>query len=247
MTTLSADALRHGDERLPLHQRLSDLLIKAIGQGEFTPTKALPPENEIARRCDVAVGTVRKAMDNLTTQGIVERRQGRGTFVRRLDVSHSLLRFFRFGDAPTQVPRGRVLSRHLAPADPSTSEALRLPGGARVLHLERLRFLHDRPVLRENLWLPLPLFESFVDVAPPAFPDLLYPYYEDAVGVVITRATEDLSVVDADSRDIELLGCRESDPVVAIERLARSVDGSPVERRISRGPARTFRYRVEIS
>lgn len=247
MTTLSAEALAEGDDRLPLHQRLSDLLIEAIRRGEFGPSTPLPPESEIARRCDIAVGTVRKAMDNLTTQGVIVRQQGRGTFVRRLDLSNSLLRFFRFGREPTSIPNGTVLSSRVEPVDGVTRDALHLPLDAHVLHLERLRFLRGDPMVRETLWLPLPLFDPLRSTPPHAYPDLLYPYYESTVGVMVTRATEDLTVVAPELRDVELLDCAPDEPVVEIQRVARSFDGSPVERRISRGPARTFHYRVEIS
>lgn len=248
MTTLSPDVLSTSDPRLPLHQRLADALAEAIRGGAFPPQQALPAESEIARDCGVSLGTVRQAMATLRERGLIERRQGRGTFVRRADLGGSLLRFFRFGDVePGTAPTGDVLSTRVEQPDAATCTSLDLRRRDEVLRLERLRRLGGDPVVRETIWLPLPRFARLASLPPDAFPDLLYPYYEDACGAVVTRALEDLTIDRASDRDCELLACASLEPVVVIERLALAVDDAPLERRISRGAASSFHYRMEIS
>ncbi len=247
MTTLSGQDLRSRDPRLPLHRRLADALTEAIRRGDYSPSDPLPSESEIARTCDVAIGTVRQAMAQLREDGLIERRQGRGTFVRRADFSHSLLRFFRFGDGGEDVPESSILTSTTVAASEPTSRALGLDDASSVLHLHRVRRLGGRPVVHEDVYLPLPEHEPLVDLEPGEYPNLLYPLYEERCGVVVVRASEELTLSSATQRDADVLGCSVGDPVVAIERVTTAVDGRVVEHRLSRGDARTFRYRVEIS
>ena len=247
MTTLSAQTLAAGDPGLPLHRRLAEALASAIRSGEIDPSAPLPSEKDIARDCDVALGTVRQAMSLLREAGLIERRQGRGTFVKRADFSRSLLRFFRFGGDDSAIPEGAILASVSTTADAATAEALDLTPGDPVLRLERVRSLGGRPVVHEVLWLALPTFTALTETATGDYPDLLYPFYEEQCGVLITRAHEELSFDEATDRDSELLGSADGAPIIAIERVAHDLSGRPVERRISRGDARTFRYRVEIS
>lgn len=247
MTLLSTETLAAADPGLPLHRRLATALADAIRSGELDPADPLPSESDIAKDCGVALGTVRQAMSVLREAGLIERRQGRGTFIKRADFSRSLLRFFRFGDDATEVPRGTILTTATTTADEATAAALAITVGDRVLQLERTRSLAGTPVVHELLWLPLPRFDALTEVATDDYPDLLYPFYEEQCGVLITRALEELSFDAATDRDTELLGCADGAPIIAIERIAHDISGRPAERRISRGDARTFRYRVEIS
>ncbi len=248
MTVLSAANLSGSDARLPMHQRISLLVEQAIEDGGLKPGDPLPPESRIARDCSVALGTVRQAMENLRERGLIERRQGRGTFVRQPDFAESMLRFFRFGDGvSTRLPAGEVLEIRTADADAATASALLLDTDAPVVTMKRVRSIEGRRLVWERIWLPRPLFDGVADVDPQQVPHLLYPWYMDAFGVLVSRAREDLTIDRATAEDADLLGCEPGEPIVVIERLATTLTGGRVERRISRGLASTFHYRIEIS
>ena len=105
------------DQRLPLYQRLKDAFAARIAQGEWRPGAAIPPEVELAVEYGVALGTVRKAIDGLVQEGLIDRRQGRGTFVRKADFTNALFRFFRHTqDGEPVRPTGRLLSRRVGKA-----------------------------------------------------------------------------------------------------------------------------------
>jgi GntR family transcriptional regulator len=65
----------------PLYQQIKGLLMRSLQAGEWKPGEAIPSEIELAARCKVSQGTVRKAIDELATENLVVRRQGKGTFV----------------------------------------------------------------------------------------------------------------------------------------------------------------------
>lgn len=234
------------DARLPLHARLRDVLTARIASGEWTPTQPLPAETGLAAYYGVALGTIRRVLGELVEQGLLERRHGSGTFVRRAKLDASLFRFFRYGDAHPSAPTGRILSFDQARLPPPAAGALSEPAGSEALHLHRVRLRDDEPLLVEDIWLPLPKFAALAQQHRDDLGDLLYPAYERYCDVVIASAEEVLTIGTADAGDALLLRCRRGDPLVFIERTARTHDGTPVEWRRSAGRAADFRYRVEI-
>lgn len=240
-------ALEATDERLPLHVRLREVLLDRIRTGEWTPATPLPGEIALADHYGVSKGTLRRVLGELVDQGLLERRRGDGTYVRRARLDHSLHRFFRHGSADDTLPGSRILQWETAPADAEVAEHLELVPGDEVLTLRRLRTRDGSPVLVEDIWLPLPRFAPLVEAGPDALGPLLYPAYEKLAGQVVGGASEDLTVRACDQADATLLECGAGEPVVVIERLARAHDGSPLELRVSRGRADTFRYRIELT
>ena len=88
------------DARLPAYLRLRDELAARIAAGEWRTDEALPSDNRLARDGDLSVGTVRKAVQMLVDEGLLERRQGSGTYLRK----------------PASTPRCSAFSRCAIPA-----------------------------------------------------------------------------------------------------------------------------------
>src|SRR3954447_18185540 len=121
------------DERLPLYQRLSDEVAENIARHVWRPGDLIPTEAELANTHGIAIGTVRKAIDALVADGLVERQQGRGTFVRRPQFNSSLFRFFRHDGA---APRSRLLDREAMTTPPQhVASALHLRRGEPTVRL----------------------------------------------------------------------------------------------------------------
>ena len=70
------------DAATPLWAQLADILRKQIRAGKLPSGRVIPSESTLMQEHEVARGTVRKAIDALVAEGLVERVQGRGTFVR---------------------------------------------------------------------------------------------------------------------------------------------------------------------
>lgn len=246
MTPLTRSAFEATDSRLAVHQRLAALIEDAIEGCELNPGDPLPAESMLADEFDMALGTVRRAMDSLREKGLIERIQGKGTFVRRPNFAQSMMRFFRFGHEGDEQPDGRVLACNVVSADAETAAALELPAGAAVIELDRLRLMGGRVATHETIWLPRDRFATMADLAPETFPSLLYPWYQERFGVLVAHAREELTFGSATESDREVLGCEPEAPIAIITRVATNLRHQPIERRISHGLAATFNYRVEI-
>lgn len=242
MNQLSSDA------RLPLYQRLRDQLAEQIANNRWRPGEAIPTEAALSSEYCLSTGTVRKAIDMLVNDNILERQQGRGTFIRRPQFQSSLFRFFRFQTAAgeRQVPESRILSMEPMSAPSAVAQMLGLPQGAPVIRMVRLRLLDAQPVLAEEIWLPRIQFHALLDIDMDQQGPLLYPIYEEFCGQVVAYAEETLTADAVDEVHARLLHIPINSPVVVIERLARNYAGQPLEWRRSRGHASHFRYSVEI-
>ncbi len=236
------------DQRLPRYQRLRDDIATRINRREWLPGEPIPSEAELAAQHGVAIGTVRKAIDQLVADGALERQQGRGTFVRRARFNSSLFRFFRFQSesGERRIPQSRILGRKIVAAPPAVASALRLPQGEPVISLSRLRLIDGEPLLAEEIWLQKSRFEAVLALTPEDFGDLLYPLYEERCGQIVVSADENLSVELATAMQARLLRLEAGAPLIVIERLAFDLERRPIEWRRSRGPATRFRYHVEI-
>ncbi|WP_104399672.1 GntR family transcriptional regulator [Vibrio penaeicida] len=236
------------DTRLARYLQLSDSLHQRILDGEWKPGDTIPAESILAEEYDVALGTMRKAIGQLMSNGLLERRHGVGTFVRRADFSNSLFRFFRFTDDNGErvMPQGRILN--VQKTNPPTLQAhkLGISKDDEAIWISRLRLIKNVPVLIEDIWLPLPQFSPLLGLSPSDYPDLLYPLYEELCGAAVVSASEELMVEKVSAEHARVLGIKTGDPVILIDRTTTNVKGQPIEWRRSRGAAEKFRYQVNI-
>ena len=193
------------------------------------------------------MATLRRALELLAGEGLVERIHGRGTFVRASLTGASMLRFFRFGAAPGEVPGSRVVSRRKGVASAEAAQALGLARGDAVLHLQRLRSLGGQPRLLEDITLPLPLFQPLAELPASGWEDLFYPLYASRCGVHVQRATDDIGFGTLAAAQAAHLGLRPGHPCARVLRRAFDVGGRCVELRTTVGDAHAFHYTVQIT
>ena len=238
------------DARLPRYEQLRDALRERIVSGEWASGTALPAETDLAKEYKVALGTMRQAITRAVEDGLLERVHGKGTFVRSQLQNALMFRFFRFRGNPGKdgvaVPRAVIHELQEVTLEPEVADHLQLRKSSRGIFILRTRILDDVPALLEKIWLPYQPFKKLLSTEAKEFGDLLYPYYSAHCGIVVTRATEEISFGDLDMADAGLLGMPEGSSVAVIQRTAFSLIGEPVEYRITQGDARRFHYSVEI-
>lgn len=227
---------------------LASSLRARITHGEWVPGTALPAEAALAKEHGVALGTLRQALALLVAEGLLERRHGRGTFVRAGLGGASMLRFFRFrhGGEMKTTPASAILSRQVLPADPDIADSLGLPVGASVLEMQRLRSVAGEPCLLEQIWLPLPAFDVLKDSDPGAWGDLLYPLYQRLCGVTINKAEDELRFGLLTHAQAMLLRLEAGHPCVQVSRSAFDLGGRCVEVRTTLGDAYAFHYTAQV-
>ncbi len=233
------------DRRLPAYVQLRDALATRVARGEWGPDTALPSENQLTAETGLSVGTVRKAIQTLVDEGLLERRQGSGTYLRKRAFNASLFRFFAMqpADGEATIPSSRILARKAATAPDAVARVL---GTAECIRLDRLRGQADALLLSEEIWLPSSRFAGIESLEDGQFGPLLYPLYLERFNVFIASAMDDVSFAPASATVAARLGLEPGAPTAVIERTAYTVDGAAVEWRIAHGPAERFRYRSRL-
>ncbi len=217
----------------PLYQQIRDVLVQRIADGRLQPGEMLPSEMQLASELGVSQGTVRKALDAMTAERLLVRRQGRGTFVAEHDETRILFQFFKLvpDDGARSFPDSEVLSVTAAEADEAERERLALDDGATVVRIRRLRRLAGVPVIVEDIVVPEAMVEGLAAMEPP---NNLYGLYAGRFGVTIGRAQERLKAVALTAADAALLGVPAGTPALEIDRLAIALDDRRAEWRLSR-------------
>jgi GntR family transcriptional regulator len=229
----------------PLYKQAKDVLTRRIAERAWQPGQILPSEFEIAADLGVSQGTVRKALDEMTAENLLVRRQGRGTFVARHDDERILFQFFKLTreDGERRFPDSRILDVRVVRASPEARERLRLAGGDKVVQIERVRSLAGVTCIAEGMVLPQRLFPG---IEGRSLPNNLYELYATKFGVTVARADERLKAVAATVRTGAHLGVAAGTPLLRVDRIALDVEGTPVEWRVSLCRTDEFHYRCDL-
>ena len=182
--------------RLPLYVQISELLHREIAAGHWLAGERLPTESTLAQDLDVAVGTLRKALKVLEEDGLLERRQGSGTYVRKPPEGGAIYQFFRLelldGGG---MPAATTISVEQA----SNPEIIGVFDRANTVsqksdqafwRIRRLRYLNRKPVAAEEIWFEGRHAES---LTADSMHESLYMHYREEFNFWITHVSDEVS------------------------------------------------------
>jgi len=226
----------------PLYQQIKSLILRSLQAGEWKPGDMIPSEFDLAARFRVSQGSVRKAIDELATDNLLVRRQGKGTFVATHAEQHIQYRFLRLlpdaGSLEAQGPAERRIiecRRLRAPAEVARQLDLRTGDG--LLQVKRVLAFSGTQAILEDIWLPGAAFKGLTLETLSSDKGPMYALFEAQFGVRMVRAVEKLKAVAADADAATLLGVEVGHPLLSVERLAYTYNDVPMELR--RGLYRT--------
>ncbi len=228
--------------RKPLYQQVDNIIRQRLIDNVWVPGDALPSEIQLAAELKVSQGTVRKALNDLVAENLLYRRQGLGTFVSEHTERRALFLYFSIvgNDGSRLLPESKILKCAEVRATAEEAEKLQLEPGEEVVRFRRVRFFNNVPTIMENITLPLEHFPGFgTDVEPP---NNLFRFYQSNYGITVSKAEEHLRAVGASTEEAEFLGIKKGTPLLEIERVARILDGRPVEIRVSHCETSNYRY-----
>lgn len=214
-------------QKVPLYVRVaSDVLQAAQG---MPPHSLLPSEPELVKKYGVSRGTVKQALDQLEHQGVVYRRQGKGTFVAEPKIlrhSHTVPSFSDDIRRRGLVPSIKSLS--LARERPSQRicAALSIDPATEVWKVKRIFLANGKPLALVTSYLPASEVESLTAV------DVEYSLYrslERRYGWRPAWASDSYTAVLAAGEVVERLSVKKGDPIIYSERVAYLADMRPVE------------------
>lgn len=249
-------AYRHGprsakthvhDPEQPLntaYRAVKQKIVDALGEEKWRHGQAIPSETALARRFGVSVGTVRRAVAELSAEHILVKQQGRGTFVASHTRDYMLNVFFRIVDRQrrNELPQTELLSFRRGRAEPQAAKALGLAAGEPVYRIHILQRLQGAPVIVDHLRLPLRLFPDLNAEVFAKRDTTIYGLLQSRYGISVVRSEESIEAAAADEPTARLLRIARGTPVLKIRRTGFAHKDLPVETRVRYVNSANHRY-----
>ncbi|MGV8967875.1 MAG: GntR family transcriptional regulator [Cellulomonas sp.] len=197
------------------HVRVRDYL-RSLVTHELAVGDAIPSERLLCERFGVSRMTVRQAVDALVVEGLLEREQGRGTFVApsKMDLEVRLSSFGEEMRRRGMEPSSKVLASDAVAASPDIADALDLLPGENVFYLHRVRYADGEPMAIEQSWLPARLAPGLFDDGAPAS---VYGELRRR-GLELDWGEDTVAATEVDAQDADLLGLRVGSAVLRMTR-----------------------------
>ena len=235
------NSILNSDTYSPLYRQLMQRLKGDIAAGVYPVHGRIPSELELCESYQVSRVTVRKALSDLTREGLLVRHQGKGTFVAVPRIQRDLNHITSFHAACRLMgctAKSRVLSAHLQHATPEDIESLRVSPGEMVLETCRLRFADELPVMVETNRFPA-AFGFLLEE------DLTGSLYEILMrhGTEPVKAVHDIALAYASQSQAKLLEVEDGAALLLLKECVYDSAGSPVHTssQLIRGDRFTFR------
>ncbi len=217
-------------EDAPLYRLVADRIRRDILSGSIAPGDPIASEQQLVAAHGVSRITIRRALDELSREGLLERRQGRTTRVRRLegmrpiageqrsDISNLLALA-----SATQVD---VLEAGLRPVTGDVAAQLGIPAGTPTFFCRRIRLHRGLPFCTSDAWIPA-RFAARMNAAALATHPILS-LMADA-GAHPVRTDQAIAAVAARAGDAESLDVAPGSPLLEVTRVLHDSGGQPVQ------------------
>jgi GntR family transcriptional regulator len=213
--------------RIPKYYQLKQELRQEIDQ--LSPGMAIPTERVLSARFAVSRTTVRQALQELVVEGLLQRFQGRGTFVAppKLTQTLQLTSYTQDIAASGRRPASRLLAVAVVPAPAHVADRLGLAVNAPVERLERLRLADDEPMAVESVYLDGKRFKGLGTAM--RHNSSLYALLREKYATVLMRAEETIETVLAAPSEAALLETGIGLPLLLLTRTSWDEEDRPVE------------------
>lgn len=227
-----------------LYQSIKSKIVQEIQSGILMPGAMLPNERDLSSRFDVAIGTLRRAVDDLVAEGILIRQQGRGTFVVLQDRDRFMFQYFRISarQGQREFPLVKLLSFNKARASIEEAIALGMQAGQPVLKIVNVLSLGGKPVILDKIAIAQHSFPSLTKEIFKNRPGTIYELYQIQFGLTVIGGVERVRAAAADALASEHLGIAQDQPLLQINRVAHTFGNQAVEYRISMVNTEEFDY-----
>ena len=234
---------------LTAYEEVKQKITEDLVRGRYPMGQALPAEKDLSKELDVSIGTLRKAVDELVAEGIVVRRQGRGTYVAEHDLKRLLYYFFHVvkHDVDKKAnPRVELVSLNTAVATKEEASKLNIKEGAPVWRLVNCLYLEERCVMIDQITLDKKRFKNLNRAEFINREGSIYQLYQMKYGQTVVRSSERLRASLVSKQHAEWLDIKANSPVLVIRRVALGIQDDPIEWRISTLNTNQYEYFSEL-
>jgi len=222
----------HLDPGIPKYLQISHWLMEMIEKGRYAVNDKLPSESKLAELFQVNRNTVRQAISDLVTRGVIQKRNGVGSFVMSQTVQpvkYTLQHISSFTDDMIHMgisPKTRLLSQSVIEAPANVAEKLMLGKERLVILTERLRMGNDIPLVIERSYLPHKEYKAILKMR---LTGSLYHLLTKKFHVKLHRSIQTFRAILLSNEDAKLFGVPPQSPGIFLESVIYDSKNIPVE------------------
>jgi GntR family transcriptional regulator len=232
---------------IPKYLQISYWLKELIQTGRYQAGEKLPSEVELSKTCGVNRNTLRQAVAELTSAGLLKKAKGTGTFVSSPSPSglkHKLERISSFRDMLGQsgiTAKTKVISKRIVTASADVARSLFLGANKKVIVVRRVRAGNGTPYIYEESYLPVDMFEGILDL------DLtgsMYDIISEHFNIVLARSKQTICAVNLNQKISKILNVQPNSAAIFSESITYDDKSIPLELLYSY--YRGDKYKLEI-
>ncbi len=237
------------DIKVPLYVKISNQLTEDILKGTYRTGELLPTEDELEKQFQTSRTTVRNAIGILEREGLVYRKQGKGTVVQEPKTAQNLNYITSFTETLKEknikVETGS-LSVELINPPPKIASLLNPKKGEKVYLIQRMRIADGLPVAFMSNYILARYTPDLVDKKGLLREMGLYQILEKEYDLKLNRAVETIEAYSSGPLEVDLLQIQEKTALFHTVRVTYLEDGTPFEVVISVIRADKYEYRVYL-
>jgi GntR family transcriptional regulator len=233
---------------LQIKESLQAWITNGLHDGSLSPGDHMPSENELSEKLKVSPITVKRALDDLRRQGLIQRIQGRGSFItEHKKIIFPLKKLFSLTEYTRE--QGKVANRQtleLTEMAASSRQAshLKIPEKTHIARLVRTRLMDNLPFALETTYLPMYLFPNFLNDYQEHIP--LYELLEQIYMQEVVRAEDIFEPVLINPFEARVLEIPVGSLGILVERISYNREEKPLEftKSIFRGDLCSFSINI---
>lgn len=231
---MSVYLVARGEGGVPIYRQIRDILIAEI-RDLYKSGDTLPPESELAERFGVNRHTLRRAVDELVADGLVERYHGKGVFVLEPAINYAIGSTTRFTEnlqSTGHIATSRVLRKLVIPSRGGVASRLQVPEGEDIIFIETLRNVEGKPFCVISHFLPFHLCPEILEHYESGS---LHKFLKNICGIELKRSESLISTVLPEAADASYLNMARQAPVLRVKSINLDVkSNNPVEYAVTR-------------
>lgn len=217
--------------QVPIAEQVATLLHRRILDGFYAPGRRLPSESELAQEMMVSRGSIRSALATLATAGLIDRRQGDGTYVRDVkspenSLMHALWEFEHLIEASGRTPTIQAVSIEKRSTTEKEAAVLEIGLAEDVVSIVRLFFADDRAVIFSTNVSPAILYAVGLEEMDATLG--LHDFLRSYSNLEVARIDMDITATLANDQVQEALSLEPHSPVLRLEQVFRDINRQPL-------------------
>lgn len=204
----------------PLYKQVANALKVEISQN-YKAGDLIPTENEICDSFSVSRTTVREAINLLVEEGLIEKKQGKGTIVKDRKITHSLQGITSWTDQILSlglIPKTKELEVKRISPPRKLQMLMGISEDEMLIQIKRIRYANSEPLSIMTNYLLESAVPGFMELKHDF--DSLYSFLKEKYNLVIDEAEENVEAKEANEYEAEMLKIPTYSPVLFVTRVS---------------------------